>query len=295
MIDDVCVNAVLCREGLALIAGPVIGRVSPRIGEMNDAAGEAFGARLGLHRPLLPDPAPITDLSVSASCDASRAHLQPLFGLAMRGTVEQVLGGNRFVVLAPERRLLLRLAVNGLLPLPPADPYGRQAIAFATARYLNRDIEFDVQEVDKSGGFLANIFLVERGTRVNIAQALLFHGLAEVHKRTIRGIPNVEELEAAQAEARAMRIGKWSDATFESAVVNFDTFYPVLVLEVRDAATFVVQFMQAGMREVHFFRMRNHQRSEIPSKDPLPGGGRRNGRPFDRLRRHGTPQTRPGY
>ena len=184
--------------------------------------------------------------------------------------MKQVLGGNRFVVLIPSRLLLLRLAVLGLLPISPSDLYGRQATIYSVRRYLNRDVEFDVYEVDKSGGFLANIAIVgQSGDQIDIAKGLLLEGLAEVHKRTVKEIPNFDELVAAQEAAKAMNMGKWSNLAMDRVRLEFEQFYPLHVVDVLDSATVIVQFFQAAMKEIFVL---------LPSATaPLPDGELQNG------------------
>jgi endonuclease YncB( thermonuclease family) len=250
-IDDICVNALLCRHGLAHVTEPVIGRVSSRIGEMNDGVRQAHSAQVGFFSATVPPPLDVTDLSVAIYPDAPLQMLPGLSGQRMRGVIEHVLGGNRFVVLVPNRLLLLRIAVLGLLPISPSDAFGRQATSHSLRRYLNRDAEFDVHEVDKSGGFLANIAIVGDGdARTDVARALLLEGLAEVHKRTVKDIPNFDELVAAQDAARAMCMGKWAGAEPGRVRLEFDAFYPVRVVDVVSAATVAVQFLRAEMKEV---------------------------------------------
>jgi endonuclease YncB( thermonuclease family) len=250
-IDDICVNALLCREGLARVIEPIVGRVSGRIGEMHDGIRQAQSASAGLFAPIVPPPLAVTDLSVTIYPDEPMRMLASLAGNRMQGIIEHILGGNRFVVLVPARNLLLRLAVLGLLPISPSDVYGRQATLYSLRKYLNRNVEFDLREVDKSGGFLATMEVVsEFGDRIDVAKALLLGGLAEVHKRTVKDIPNFDELVAAQEEAKAMSMGKWSDRSVDRLQIEFDQFYPVRVIDVIDAATLTVQFLQAAMKEV---------------------------------------------
>jgi endonuclease YncB( thermonuclease family) len=250
-VDDVCVNALLCREGLAQVVDPIIGRVSDRIGEMHDGMRQAHSAQVGFFAPSVPPPLVLTDLSVVIYPDEPMRLLPALAGQRMRGVIEQILGGNRFIVLVPDRQLLLRLAVLGLLPISPSDLCGRQATAYLLRKCLNRDVEFDLREVDKSGGFLANMWVLgEAGDRIDVAKALLLEGLAEVHKRTVKDIPNFDELVAAQEAARAMNMGKWSNAAADRVQLEFDQFYPVRVVDVIDAGTVTVQFLQAAMKEI---------------------------------------------
>jgi hypothetical protein len=88
------------------------------------------------------------------------------------------------------------------------------------------------------------------GDRIDIAKALLLEGLAEVHKRTVKDIPNFDELVAAQEAAKAMGMGKWSDAGVDRLKLEFDKFYPVRVVEVINAEVLIVQLLQAAIKEI---------------------------------------------
>lgn len=252
MLGDLCVNTMLCREGFAFVTDPIVGRVPQVIGQMKDAQMQARGMEAGIWSRNIPPPLQVKDLSVTIYPDEAMKSFDSLAGRVMSGIVENVLGGNRFIVLVPDRRIMLRLAVNGLLPIAPSDFYGRQATTYAQMKYLNREIEFDVHEVDKSGGFLANMYLISpQEGRTDIAKALLFAGLAEVHKRTAKGVPNYDELVKAQEEAQAMKMGKWSGSKCDKVRVEFDQMYPVRVIEAIDSTTFVVQFVRSAMKEVY--------------------------------------------
>jgi hypothetical protein len=199
----------------------------------------------------LPPAMTVADISTAIYPDEALKQLLSLSGHILRGIIEQILGGNRFIVLVPERRLLLRVAVHGLLPISPSDLYGRNATMYCQRKYLNRDVEFEVHEVDRSGGFLANMTVVgAAGDRIDIAKALLLEGLAEVHKRTVKDIPNLDELVAAQEAAKAMGMGKWSDAGVDQLKLEFDKFYPVRVVEVISAEVLIVQLLQAAIKEI---------------------------------------------
>jgi staphylococcal nuclease domain-containing protein 1 len=250
-LADICVNVLLCREGLARVIDPVIGKTSDRIGEMRDGEQQAQAERVGMFSAV-PGSAPlVNDLSITIYPDKAMRQLERLRGEAMVGVIEQILGGNRFVVLVPTKLLMLRLAVNGLLPISPSDPHGRQATLYCLRKYLNRDVEFGVHEVDKSGGFLANMTVLSpNGGRVDIARDLLSEGLAEVHKRTVKGIANFDELVAVQEAAKEMEMGKWSKEKYDELQLEFDHFYPVKVVEVVNTTTLIVQLLQAAMKEI---------------------------------------------
>jgi hypothetical protein len=77
-------------------------------------------------------------------------HLSEFKNVKMKGIVEHVLGRNRFALLGPNKRVMLRC---------PSDRLGQEAMAFCERRYLNREIEFSVQNADTSGDYVPNMAL----------------------------------------------------------------------------------------------------------------------------------------
>ena len=58
------------------------------------------------------------------------------------------------------------------------EPYGVEAAEFATRRYMQRDVEIEVETVDKSGGFIGTMYV---NKTENAALALVREGFASVH------------------------------------------------------------------------------------------------------------------
>lgn len=59
-----------------------------------------------------------------------------------------------------------------------SEPFGVEAAEFSARRYMQRDVEFEVETVDRSGGFIGALFL---NKTENAAVALVKEGLASVH------------------------------------------------------------------------------------------------------------------
>ena len=59
------------------------------------------------------------------------------------------------------------------------EPYGTEAAEFATRRYMQRDVEIEVDAIDKSGGFIGTLYL---NKTENAAITLVKEGLATVHQ-----------------------------------------------------------------------------------------------------------------
>lgn len=58
-----------------------------------------------------------------------------------------------------------------------AEPYGAEALLFTKEQVLQREVEVEVETMDKGGNFIGYMFV--DGT--NLSVALVQHGLASVH------------------------------------------------------------------------------------------------------------------
>ena len=77
-----------------------------------------------------------------------------------------------------------------------AEPYGSEAAEFATRRYMQRDVEIEVDTVDKSGGFIGTLFV---NKTENAAITLVKEGLASVHSFSAEGLSWSRQLYDAEA------------------------------------------------------------------------------------------------
>lgn len=71
------------------------------------------------------------------------------------------------------------------------EPYGVESSEFASRRYMQRDVEFEVDSVDKSGGFIGSLYL---NKTENAALTLVKEGLATVHSFSAEGLPWARQL-----------------------------------------------------------------------------------------------------
>ena len=63
-------------------------------------------------------------------------------------------------------------------PSEKSEPYGVESLDFASRRYMQREVEFEVETTDKSGGFIGVLYL---NKTENVAVELVRAGLATVH------------------------------------------------------------------------------------------------------------------
>jgi hypothetical protein len=123
-------------------------------------------------------------------------------------------------------------------------------MAFCAQHYLNREIEFSIQEVDRSGGYIANMALLEPPHRTDIAIALLAEGLAEIHDRTAAALPNYQQLLEVRQRATENGYGKWADPSRFEATLEIGHFYPVRLIRACTIIDFIVQFLSETMHEI---------------------------------------------
>jgi staphylococcal nuclease domain-containing protein 1 len=89
-----------------------------------------------------------------------------------------------------------------------SEPYGNEASEFATRRYMQRDVEIEIETTDKSGGFIGALYLHKNE---NAAVTLVSEGLATVHAFSADSLSWAKQLYDAEVGHRATLQGKeWS-------------------------------------------------------------------------------------
>lgn len=128
--------------------------------------------------------------------------------------VDFVKSGSRFTVLVPRENAKLTFVLGGIRaprsargPNDTAEPFGQEAHDFAIKRCMQRDVEIDVHDTDKQGGFIGDLFV----NRENFAKLLVEEGLASVHAYSAEKSGNANELCGAEQKAKEARRGIWHD------------------------------------------------------------------------------------
>ena len=128
--------------------------------------------------------------------------------------VDYVKSSSRFTVLVPRESAKLTFVLSGIRapksarnPNEKSEPFGQEAHDFANRRCLQRDVEIDVEDNDKVGGFTGTLYV----NRENFARLLLEEGLATVHTYSAEKTGNANELLAAEKKAKEGRKGMWHD------------------------------------------------------------------------------------
>jgi staphylococcal nuclease domain-containing protein 1 len=76
-----------------------------------------------------------------------------------------------------------------------SEPFGAESSDFASHRYMQRDCEFEVYDVDKTGGFIGALYL---NKTENVAITLVREGLATVHSYSADTLPWAKQLYSAE-------------------------------------------------------------------------------------------------
>jgi len=128
--------------------------------------------------------------------------------------VDFVKSGSRFTLLIPRDNAKITFVLSGISapksarnPTDKGEPFGQEAHDFANRRCLQRDVEIDVEGVDKVGGFIGTLYI----NRENFAKLLVEEGLASVHAYSAEKSGNLNELSAAEKKAQDARKGRWHD------------------------------------------------------------------------------------
>lgn len=128
--------------------------------------------------------------------------------------VDYVKSASRFTVLVPRENAKLTFVLSGIRAPKSArnenekgEPFGKEAHEFANKRLQQRDVEIDVEDCDKVGGFIGTLYI----NRESFAKTLVEEGLASVHAYSAEKSGNANELFAAEQKAKDARKNLWQD------------------------------------------------------------------------------------
>jgi len=153
--------------------------------EMLETEAAARQAKKGLHTNAAPAKASVTDLTTPDARERAKRFLSSLQRQGtQRAIVQFIPNGGRFKLLVTKENCLVSFACVGLrCPMctrrdtgTGAEPFGDEALAFARNLCFQRDVDIEVETVDKNGTFLGTILL---GDKKNYNVMLLEAGLAK--------------------------------------------------------------------------------------------------------------------
>jgi staphylococcal nuclease domain-containing protein 1 len=170
-----------------------------------------------------------------------------------------VASGSRFRILIPRENCRLIFVLGGLR-VPRAggrhgergEEGGEEALEWASRRAYHRDVEIEVETIDRAGGFIGTLYV--NGN--NIGKGLLEEGLAWV-----QGGSGGQEYDDAETRAKHAQKGIWKDWNESQEVetakpTNGAVFQPrkefldVVVTNMNDDGTFTVQIVNDSVRQL---------------------------------------------
>ncbi|CAI0547988.1 unnamed protein product [Linum tenue] len=186
-----------------------------------NAESRAIAAKRGKYSSKDPAAKPmhITDLTSSKGIAKKARDFLPFLqrGRKIAAVVEYVLSGHRFKLLVPKETCSIAFALSGVRCPGREEPYSDEAITLMRLRLMQREVEIEVETVDRNGTFLGSLW----ESRTNMATVLLEAGLAKLH--TAFGsdrIPEVHLLERAEQSAKKRKLKIWENYVEGEAVSN---------------------------------------------------------------------------
>ncbi|EPS37508.1 hypothetical protein H072_8785 [Dactylellina haptotyla CBS 200.50] len=188
---------------------------SPIWDTLKAAEGTAIEEQKGMHNPKAPATKPIVDASESEQ--KAKAHLSYLSRQKRTpAVVDFIASGSRFKLLIPKENVRLTFVLSGIRAPRTArnaseksEPFGPEALEFTSRRAHQRDVEIDVEAIDKANGFIGTMYV----NRENMAKLLVEEGLAQVHAYSAEQSGHGPELFAAEKSAKEARKNLWQNWT----------------------------------------------------------------------------------
>jgi staphylococcal nuclease domain-containing protein 1 len=198
----------------------------------------------------------------------------------MEGIVEFVASGSRIRLYIPRETCLITFLLSGI-DCPrgkrviggaevAADPFGEEAAIFSKEALLQREVEVEVEMMDKGGNFIGWLFV----EGVNHSISLVSEGLAKVHFTAERS-SYFKALTVAEEKAKSDNKGLWSvyeepaDLILENEPEERSIAYlNIIVTEVTDDGNLYCQHIESGPQ---LEKLMEQMRSELKSNPPLLG------------------------
>jgi len=144
--------------------------------------------------------------------------------------VDYVFTGARFKLFVPSEDVLLCFALQGInvdrvtkteltkqektklseVPLskiyPPTTP-GNKALHLVRDKFFQRDVQIEVDAVDKGGNFVGVLYLGGQPFGIELVE----HGFAKLHEGSARRLKEYTKLKEAEESSKKQRLGVWAD------------------------------------------------------------------------------------
>ncbi|XP_073036782.1 ribonuclease TUDOR 1-like [Primulina eburnea] len=208
------------------------------------AESRAIAGKKGMHSAKEPPVRHVTDLLTAAAKKAKDFLPSLQRSGRMTAVVEYVLSGHRFKIDIPKATCSIAFSLSGVRCPGRGEPYSEEAISFMRRRIMQRDVEIEVETVDKTGTFLGTLW----ESRTNMSIPLLEAGLAKLQSFGMDRIQDAHLLAQAEQSAKQKKLKIWENHVEGEEVSNGSAVerrqkeeIKVMVTEVLGGGKFYVQ------------------------------------------------------
>jgi staphylococcal nuclease domain-containing protein 1 len=209
------------------------------------AETRATSGRKGIHSAKDPPSMHVTDL-LAGSAKKAKDFLPFLQrNRRMTAVVEYVLSGHRFKLFVPKETCSIAFSLSGVRCPGRDEPYSNDAISLMRRKIMQRDVEIEVETVDRTGTFIGSLW----ESKTNVGAILLEAGLAKL--QTGFGADRIADahlLAQAEQSAKRQKLKIWENYVEGEEVTNGSTpekkqkeEFKAVVTEVLDGGRFYVQ------------------------------------------------------
>uniref|UniRef100_A0A3B4DLF0 Staphylococcal nuclease domain-containing protein n=1 Tax=Pygocentrus nattereri TaxID=42514 RepID=A0A3B4DLF0_PYGNA len=194
--------------------------------------------------------------------------------------VEYVFSGSRLKLYMPKETCLITFLLAGIecprgsrnIPGGVPEPFSEEATLFTKELVLQREVEVEVESMDKAGNFIGWLHI----EGVNLSVALVENSLSKVHFTAERSA-YYKTLQSAEEVARQRKDKIWANyeekPTEEVAQVSEEkervaNYRPVYVTEITDGLHFYTQDVETGAQLENLMET---MRAEIAAQPPVEG------------------------
>jgi staphylococcal nuclease domain-containing protein 1 len=202
--------------------------------------------------------------------------------------VEFVSSGSRFKLYLPKETCLCTFLLSGIdcprlgrpamgnTPAQASDEFAEEAFLFSKAHCLQHEVKIEVEGIDKGGNFIGQL-VTDDG--INLSVGLVEAGLASVSRYTPSNQGFLNQLNAAEHNAKQKKTNKWKNYVEEKVVTEEEALKSepqertvnqkkIVITEVTSDLHFYGQLIENGPK---LEQLSNQLRSELDARPPVPG------------------------
>lgn len=135
--------------------------------------------------------------------------------------VEFIPSVNRLKLFNPKEGLKLTLILGGLSN-NKNEALAEKGLKYMNKKFLQRNVEFEVYDMDKIGGFIGNVY-ASTGSLHPVQIQLLEQGLVSIHDLAVNSNPFSKELIEAEETAKSSKHGIWINYDASKAQEEIDS------------------------------------------------------------------------